>query len=200
MDLSWGTIASRKFATIVGLITSNGKWGRNVMAAEWTHHVSYEPGLIIVNIHPSDATAENILGTKEFGVNLASEDQNAVASVAGNFTGKEVDKIAVLKELGAEFYSAKKINVLMIKGAVLNVECKVVEHKKLGDHVMFVGQAVEVSVDENLKPILYYRGKYWRIGENVPKPEKEVLDKINHIATKYKKHSGDGWSSKRLML
>jgi flavin reductase (DIM6/NTAB) family NADH-FMN oxidoreductase RutF len=39
------------------------------MAAEWTHYMSYSPtSLIAVNILGNDATAENIKGSKEFGV------------------------------------------------------------------------------------------------------------------------------------
>lgn len=49
-----------KFITNVGLITSNGHFGTDVMACEWTHHISYRPGLIAVCIHPDKATHENI--------------------------------------------------------------------------------------------------------------------------------------------
>jgi hypothetical protein len=34
---------SNKFITNVGLITSNGPFGADVMGCEWTHHVSYNP-------------------------------------------------------------------------------------------------------------------------------------------------------------
>ncbi len=162
MDLELG---SGKFITNVGLITSNGRWGHNVMAAEWTHHISYSPGLVAVNIGPEDATTDNIMGSKEFGVNLAAENQNVLSSVSGRSTGKEVDKIAVLKELGFEFYKARKIDVLMIKGSALNAECKVVKHEEAGDHTMFVGEVVELLVDENIRPLAYHDGKYWKMTE-----------------------------------
>ncbi len=51
MDLPYGDIKTWKFATNVGLITSNGPVGHNIMAAEWTHMVSYSPGLIAVSIN-----------------------------------------------------------------------------------------------------------------------------------------------------
>ena len=60
MDLPWGDERTKQFVTNVGLITSNGPYGDNVMAAEWAHHVSYEPGLIAVCINPKDATHKNI--------------------------------------------------------------------------------------------------------------------------------------------
>ena len=46
--------SQRYFMTGVSLITSNGSQGQNVMAAEWTMQVSYEPMLIAVFIHCID--------------------------------------------------------------------------------------------------------------------------------------------------
>ena len=53
------------------------------MAAGWTHHVSYNPSHIAINVRGNDATAENINQSKEFGVNLADEDQNILCSLGG---------------------------------------------------------------------------------------------------------------------
>ena len=186
MDIPWGSPESGKFVTNVGLITSNGPHGNNIMAAEWTHHVSYSPGLIMVNIGPNKATEINIKKTKEFGVNLAAYDQNMIASVSGGNTGKEVDKIKILKDLGFEFYKAKKIDVLMVKGASLNVECKLIKSEKLGDHTMFIGEAVDVAITEK-DPILYQGGKYFKIGDHVQKPSQEFGNKIGKLIEKYKK-------------
>lgn len=49
--------------------------------------------MIAVNIRGHDATSENIIESKEFGVNIAAEDQNVLCSVAGKYTGRHVDKI-----------------------------------------------------------------------------------------------------------
>lgn len=186
MDIQWGSDPAKKFITNVGLITSDGPHGPNVMAAEWTHHISYEPGLIAVAIRPEDATAENIQKTKEFGVSLCATDQNVVSSISGGSTGKEIDKIAVLKELGVEFYQGKKIKAPMIKGAALNVECRLVHAKDLGDHTLFVGEAVDVQVSDK-EPLAYFAGKYWKLGERIQKPPQEVLEKIQKLVDKYKK-------------
>ncbi len=50
MDLPWGDPRSNKFATTIGLITSDGPNKQNIMASEWTHHLSYRPGLIAVSL------------------------------------------------------------------------------------------------------------------------------------------------------
>jgi len=186
MNLPWGDPCSNKFVTNVGLITSNGPYGHNIMAAEWTHHISYEPGLIAVNIHAYDATAENIEKTKEFGVNLAAFGQNIVSSISGGNTGKEVDKIKVLKDLGVEFYEAKKINVLMVKGAAMNAECKLLKSISLGDHTMFVGEVLDASASDK-QPVVFHDGKYWKFGERIQKPDQSMLDKIGKLVDKYRK-------------
>ncbi len=186
MDLEWGTAGSRKFITNVGLITSSGPHGDNIMAAEWTHHVSYKPGLIMINIHEVDTTYENIIKSKEFGVNLAAIDQNVASSVSGGSHGQQIDKIAILKELGFEFYKGKKIGALMLKGAVMNAECKVVKTEKIGDHAMLIGEIVELSLADK-QPLVYHDGKYWHIGEQVHKPEQNTLDKIKELAERYKR-------------
>lgn len=178
---------ARRFVTNVGLITSNGPHGNNVMAAEWTHNISYRPFYIQINVHPNDATADNIKTSREFGVNLAATDQNIASSIAGNYTGKEIDKVAVLKELGIEFYKAKSINALMIKGSVLNAECKIVKIEELGDHIMFVGEVIELSVDENKSPLLYHLRRYFKLGGNIVKPDDDALDKMNDLIEKHKK-------------
>lgn len=186
MDIPWGSEGAHKFTTNVGLITSSGPHGDNIMAAEWTHLVSYSPGLIMVNIGFDKATEVNIKKSEEFGVSLAAIDQNIISSVAGGSSGKEVDKIKVLKDLGIEFYKAKKINALMVKGASLNIECKLVKSMELGDHMAFVGEAVDVVVT-NKQSILYHEGKYYKIGETVQKPSEEVREKIRKLVEKYKK-------------
>ena len=187
MNLPWGDERTKQFATNVGLITSNGPYGHNIMAAEWTHHVSYEPGLIAVCINPRDATHANITKTKEFGVNLCADDQNVMSSVAGGNSGKSVNKIEALKELGFKFFKAKKINVLMVEGAVVQLECKLVKKIELGDHTTFVGEVVEAYHLSGKSPLVYYNQKYWKVVDNIPKPPQEEIERIKSIIEKHKK-------------
>src|SRR3990172_4728688 len=169
MDLALDDERTGKFVTNVGLITSDGPYGSNIMAAEWTHHVSYAPSLIATCIRPRDATYANVMETKEFGVNLCAFDQSVISSISGGKTGKVVDKIKVLKELGIEFHPAQNINVLMVKGAAMSAECKLFKTIELGDHTMFVGEVVHISITGK-KPLVYHDGEYWILCESLQKP------------------------------
>ena len=189
MDLPWGSDYTKKFITNVGLITTTGPQGDNIMAAEWTHFVSYSPGRIAVSVgkHYRKATAVNIEKTKEFGVSIAATDQNVLSSLAGKVSGNDYDKIGALKELGFKFYKGKKIKALMVEGAALNVELKLVNTIDMGSHVMYVGEALEAAPNPDKEPLAYYQHKYWHIGENIHKPDKEELDRMNAIIEKHRK-------------
>jgi flavin reductase (DIM6/NTAB) family NADH-FMN oxidoreductase RutF len=187
VDLPWNDERSNKFITNVGLITTNGPYGADVMACEWTHHVSYRPGLIAVCIGPNKATHENIKQTKEFGVNLCSTDQSIMSSVAGGYTGSRYNKINALKELGFEFYEAKKIKATMIKGAALNIECILSKEIPLGDHTTFIGEAIEASSNADKVPLAYHGGRYFVLNTNVIKPSQEERERIRRVIEKHKR-------------
>jgi flavin reductase (DIM6/NTAB) family NADH-FMN oxidoreductase RutF len=186
MEMKHGSDGAKMFFSNISLITSNGKWGQNVMTAEWVHHVSYTPAIIIISIHGHDATAENIMESKEFGVNIASEEQVGLIGVAGHSTGKEVDKFSMLKELGVEYYKAKEIDTHMIKGASLNLECKLLKQEKMGDHIIFAGEVVAMSIDNDAKPLLF-RAATGFFKTDVPVPHPTIdKSKMEKLLEKYK--------------
>lgn len=163
--------AQRCFATGLCLITSKGPAGNDVMAAEWTMQVSYEPMLIAVFIHEGSSTLQNIRKTKIFGVNVASDEQATLVSVAGGFSRKEVDKLGI----DGLFPSAKSPSGLaMIGGCLVNAECRVQKIQKIGDHHMVVGRATSIVHDERKKPLIYHRNRYFGLGGMV-EPEREKI-------------------------
>lgn len=187
MDLPWGDERSNKFITNVGLVTSDGPFGPNVMACEWTHHISYSPGLIAICVRRVDATYENIKQTKQFGVNLCAADQSVMSSIAGGYSGKEFDKINALKQLGFEFYKASKIRAPMIKGAAMNAECKLLNEVSFGDHTMFIGEVEEASNNPHKEPLAYHNGRYWIMKSTVQKPSQEERESFRNVVEKYRK-------------
>jgi len=165
--------AQRYFTTGISLVTSRGPHGQNVMAAEWTMQISYKPMLMAVFIHEGTATFENIKKTKEFGINVSSEVQTMAVNIAGGYSRREIDKLKVKESF--EFLPSRKINSPMIAGCIINVECKLVTMKKLGDHTMVVGKAVAISYDKAKKPLIYHSGRYFRIG-SIIEPFRKVVN------------------------
>ena len=110
-----------------------------------------------------------------------------LSSVAGGYTGSNYDKIDALKELGFEFYKAKRIEAIMIKGAAVNIECILSKEISLGDHTTFVGEVIEAYNNPDKVPLAYYGGRYFIMNTNVEKPSYEEREKIRKVVEKYKK-------------
>lgn len=189
MDITYGSPAREAFVTNVGLITSNGSHGHNIMAAEWTFQVSYDPGLMAISVGPKKATHDNIAQTRMFGVTIATEDQNILASMAGAYSGKDVDKIGLMQELGFGFHKAEHIDVWMPDTGMLHMECEVIDQQTQGDHVVFIGKTLSVVADPAKRPLAYHRGQYWSIGEHLRKPTQEERAAMHLVAERYRKNS-----------
>ena len=187
MDLSWGSAESSSFVTNVGLITSKGDKGDNIMSAEWTHHISYSPGIIAISINRENQnTAKNIAKTKVFGVSLAGDDQSVLASTAGGYEGDKFDKITALKELGFSFTRGKETGVYLVDDSVLQLECKLVNTVSSGDHTLFIGEVVFAKLNDKA-PLIMHGGKFWKFGEQIHKPAQVELDKIKSVFDEHKR-------------
>ncbi len=117
-------------------------------------------------VHPEDATHDNLMDTREFGANFLSDEQPALAHIAGYYTGKEVNKLS--SEL-FRTYPGKEIQAPMISGCFLNAECRVVQIIEVGDHTMFLGDVFNVQFDKTKNPLLYSQRRYWHRGSPVEK-------------------------------
>lgn len=178
---------NRYFTTGVGLITSTGKHGSNVMAVEWTMQISYEPMLIAIFIHESSSTYENILKTKEFGVNMSSDEQDSLVNIAGGYSRKEIDKL----NIGLfDIYSARYIKVPMLRGCIINAECLLLNHYKIGDHIAVIGEVVDAKFDTTRSPLVYHQGMYRKIGKklsrnrNIVRLNKTLFEKLETMSKK----------------
>ena len=178
MNIPWGSEIANRFITNVGLVTTHGIYGHNIMACEWTYQLSYNPALIAVSINQRHATHTHIKASKEFGVCFASTHQSVLTSIAGKASGKIFDKIKVSEAMGFKFSQAKNINVLMPDGAAASLECKLFNEITMGEHTMFVGEVIDGSANAEEKPLAYHWGRYWDMVATLEKPSNDVREKI----------------------
>lgn len=137
----------------VVLITSKYKEEENVMAAAWCFPISMDPPFFGVSVSRKRFSHELISKGKAFGINLADGGMEKEALLAGRTSGKERDKFAefcINKEYG-------KLGIPLLKDSPASIECKLVKEIELGDHVLFVGEAVNVVKRREAKG-LYHAG------------------------------------------
>lgn len=170
------------------MITSDGHLGKNVMAAEWTLQISYDPLLIAIFLHESSITLKNIRRTKEFGVNVASDKQSSLVNIAGGYSGSEIEKLKVKNSF--TFLKSRYIKSPMIANCVINAECRLFSIKKIGDHFMIVGKVVAMRYNKTKKPLLYHTGKYFQIGSLIDPIRQQV--RVNKSTWKWFSKESEG--------
>jgi flavin reductase (DIM6/NTAB) family NADH-FMN oxidoreductase RutF len=142
------------------------------MTAEWVMQISYKPVLVGMFIHESSQTLKNIEKTREFGINVASQEQTSEINIAGGYSRNELDKLkikSIFKLIGPQ-----KIKTPMIAGCTINAECKLVKMEKLGDHIMIVGKVVNIRHDDSKNPLIYHKGRYFGLGSGIEQDRVEV--------------------------
>ncbi len=118
-----------------------------------------------------------ISDTREFVINLTTEDLAFATDWCGVKSGRDVDKF---REMKLTPVPAQVVKAPLIAESPLSIECRVTEVKELGSHDMFIAEVVAVDADDSLidkttgqfqlnhaGPITYSHGKYYSLGEKI---------------------------------
>jgi flavin reductase (DIM6/NTAB) family NADH-FMN oxidoreductase RutF len=166
-DRDFRRVFWRRTTTTVALVTAAANGQQNVMACEWAMMASSNPLCFVISVHPTHLTHDLIEASGQFGLSFCSDKQARLSHISGSYSQHDVDKWTL-----ADFptYNGTKIAAPLIENSLVNFECEVVGTQKLG-HTLFIGKAVWARHDpENeFGPLIYHNGKYWSLGEQVPK-------------------------------
>ena len=158
----------------VVMVSSADKEGNsNIFTACWAGTVCTNPPMVSVSIRKERHSYQMIEETKEFVINLATEELAFATDYCGVKSGRDVDKF---KEMKLTKLDGVNTNAPMIGESPVNIECKVREIIKLGSHDMFVADVVAVHASKDYmnekgkfelhrsKPIVYSHGEYYGVG------------------------------------
>lgn len=136
----------------VVLITARHGEKDNIMPAAWCYPMSADPPIFGVAIAKKRYTYGLIRGSKAYGINLASPEMKEGVRICGSKTGKEKDKFALT---GWKRENGKK--TVLIADSPASIECEVIDEYEVGDHVIFVGKAINAVTRRGAKG-LYHKG------------------------------------------
>jgi len=117
----------------------------NITTIAWTGIINSEPPMVYVSIRQTRKSYEIIKQTGEFVINIPDSKLVWETDFCGTKSGKNVNKF---EEARLTKIQAQKISAPLIKECPINLECKVIEIKKLGTHDMFIAEIVSVNCDE----------------------------------------------------
>jgi flavin reductase (DIM6/NTAB) family NADH-FMN oxidoreductase RutF len=114
--------------------------------------------------------------SKEFVVNIPPAKFILETDYCGVTSGRDVDKFAETK-FTAEH--ADLVKAPLIKECPVNMECVLKQVVPLGAHDLFIGETVQVHVDQNVldekghidfakaDPFTYNQGEYWSLNKKI---------------------------------
>lgn len=121
------------------LCSVQSKEERNIITLAWTMIISRDPPIVAISVSPLRYSHDLIKNSKEFTLNVPTKDIIKEVYYCGTHTGKTVDKFA---ETGLTPLDGKNIDSPRIKECIGQIECKVIDAKKYGDHTLFVGEVL----------------------------------------------------------
>lgn len=166
------------YPTPVMIVCTYDRDGKaNAMAAAWGGICSSKPAAVAVSLREATYSHGCIAHRGAFTINIPSEDHVREADYFGIASGKDEDKFA---RTGLTPVRAEHVDAPLIEEFPVALECKLAHTFELGLHTQFVGEVVDVKVDEELfdgrfpdmekiRPLVFEPGRhrYYGLGDFV---------------------------------
>ena len=164
MDSAEFRRAMGRFATGVTIVTVDLDGEVHGMTANAFASVSLDPMLVLVCVDHTTRTHAHLHAKKRFGINVLCENQRAISEY---YARPERDYEHAEKAAGARFERTQH-GTPMLLGSLAYLECRLHSAQDAGDHTIFIAEVEDVVVGED-EPLLFFRGKYRKIGEEIEK-------------------------------
>ena len=112
--------------------------------------LSLKPPLVLFSLGNYSSSIKTYLKSNFLTINILSKKQQ---DISNHFAKKKIDTKKI------DFFDGEN-NTSFIFGCVANLECKLVERIKKGDHIIFVCEVINVQYNDKLKPLSYYNSSY----------------------------------------
>ena len=114
--------------------------------------VSLDPPLVLVCADKISNTCPLIAEGGVFAVNILAEGQEALSNL---FSSKKDEERRFI-DLD---YESGKSGAPLLTGVVANIDCRLAAEHDAGDHVIYIGEVVDVRVFDR-RPLLFYDRRY----------------------------------------
>ena len=136
-------------APVPAVMVSCGRDGEtpNIITIAWTGIVNSNPPMTYISVRKERFSHDIIADTKEFVINLTTEELAFATDWCGVKSGRDFDKF---REQKLTPVTSEKVSCPSIGESPLSIECRVTEVKELGSHDMFLAEIVSMTAQEEL--------------------------------------------------
>ena len=139
------TILGKVPLLIVGSYDQQDK--PNLMACAWGGICCSTPPCVNISLRKATYTYKNIILHKAFTVNILFNDMVKEADFYGIVSGKNYDKF---EKTGITPVKSELVHAPYGKEFPMVLECKLLQHVEIGSHTEFIGEILDVKVEEHL--------------------------------------------------
>ena len=147
------------FPTGVTVITTAAGEELQGMTANAVTSLSLDPMLVLVCVDKGTHTHRVLEDGGVFVVNILGEHQEEVSRLFARRAEPEIGSLRgqrfILGETGAP----------ILEDCLAFLECKVAYVHDGGDHSIFLGEVIEGGIVGDVRPLVFYRGRYHGLGE-----------------------------------
>ena len=129
---------------VVGTYDAEGK--ANVMTASWTGICCSKPPCVTVSLQKPRYSYDNIVARQAFTINVPAAEQAVIADYCGIVSGRDEDKFA---GAGLTAVASDLVDAPYVGEFPVIMECKLRHTVELGSHTQFIGEVLDVKVDES---------------------------------------------------
>jgi flavin reductase (DIM6/NTAB) family NADH-FMN oxidoreductase RutF len=134
------------YPTPVLVVGTYDKQGRpNIMTAAWGGICCSVPPCVAVSLRKATYSYHSIVYRKGFTVNIPSEARVREADYCGIASGKQEDKFA---HLALTPVRSELVDAPYVQEFPMVLECRLMHTAELGLHTLFVGEIMDVKIDE----------------------------------------------------
>ena len=113
--------------------------------------LSLSPPLVLFSLDNKSSKLNIFKQCETITINILSKKQQIISN---NFAKTNPDWKNI------EYVLLKNGNPI-IKNCVSNLDCKIIDKIQKGDHIIFICQVLQVKNNDKLKPLIYYKSKYF---------------------------------------
>ena len=152
---------------------------QNIITIAWTGTICSDPPMCYISVRPERHSYAILARTREFVINLTTRHLAFATDWCGVRSGRSYRKFEEMKLTPGP---ASQVRAPVIEEAPINIECRVVEIKRLGTHDMFIAEVVNVKADERYidprtgafdiakaDPLVFAHGGYYGMGRKIGK-------------------------------
>ena len=113
--------------------------------------LSLNPPMVLFSLGNYSSSIKKFSKTKFLSINILSNKQK---NISDNFA------LTTPKLENIKFVEGKN-GTAIIANCIANLECKLLDKIKKGDHIIFICKILELQSNDKLKPLIYFNSKFF---------------------------------------